>query len=73
MNPVMFVLGLLLIGVGFVTLIRRLHDRSLQETAVVLRGSHQVGSGIRTFAGLLVPIVASIAVGLAFVAVAVVR
>jgi hypothetical protein len=70
MNPVMFVLGLLLIGAGFVTLVRRLHDRSMHETMAVLRSSSRnVGPGIRAFAGLLVPIVTSIAAGVAFVVV----
>ena len=71
MNPVMFVMGLVSIGVGFVILVRRLHDRSRHETVVVLRNSrHSVVPSVTAFVGILAPIVTSIAVGVAFVAVA---
>lgn len=64
MNPVMFVLGVLSIGVGVVTLVWRLHDRSIHET---------LASSVTAFVGLLAPIVTSIAVGIAFVGVAAMR
>jgi hypothetical protein len=71
MNPVMFVLGVLSIGVGFVTLVRRLHDRSMHESLAVLRNSgRNVGPSVTAFVGLLAPIVTSIVVGVVFVRVA---
>lgn len=71
MNPAMFVLGLVSIGVGFVILVRRLHDRSMHETVAVLRNSrHNVVPSVTAFVGILAPIVTSIALGVAFVAVA---
>jgi hypothetical protein len=72
MNPVTLVLGLFLIGTGFVTLIWRLHDRSVHEAVALLRHTGgNAGRGVTGFVGLLVPIVTSIAAGLAFVAVGV--
>jgi hypothetical protein len=70
----MFVLGVLSIGVGFVTLVRRLHDRSMHETLAVLRSSGpNVGPSVTAFVGLLAPIVTSIAGGVAFVTIAAMR
>ena len=40
MNFVVLTFGILLIGTGFVTLIHKLHDRSMQESLVVLRSAH---------------------------------
>jgi len=71
MNPVMFVLGVLSIGVGFVTLVRRLHDRSMHESLAVLRNSgRNVSPSATAFVGLLAPIVTSIVVGVVFVRIA---
>jgi hypothetical protein len=63
--------GLLFIGAGFVTLVWRLHDRSIHEAIAVLRNSsHNVGSSISAFVGVLAPTVTAIAIGVAFVRVA---
>ena len=71
MNIVTLVFGLTLIGAGVVTLVRRLHDRSVQETILVLKNPiGDTPSAVSAFVGLLVPIVSSIAGGLAFVAIA---
>jgi hypothetical protein len=70
MNPVTLVFGVLLIGTGFVTLIRRLHDRSVQEALVVLRHARgDARPAVTAFVSLVVPIVSSIASGIAFLTV----
>jgi hypothetical protein len=70
MNFVTVALGILLVGAGFVTLVRKLHDRSIHETLAQLTYARgDIASAVSAFAGLLVPIVSSIATGLAFVAV----
>ena len=72
MSFMVLAFGILLIGTGFVTLIHKLHDRSMQESLVVLRNAHgDTGRAVRGFVSLLVPIVSSIATGLAILAVAV--
>jgi hypothetical protein len=74
MNPALFVLGVLLIGTGFVTLIKQLHDRRLQESLVEFRGPRgDAGRRVTAFLGLLAPIVTSIAAGVGFVAVGLMR
>jgi len=71
MNFVVLAVGILLIGTGFVTLIHKLHYRSVQESLLVLRNAHgDTGRAVAGFVGLLVPIVSSIASGLAILAVA---
>ena len=71
MNFVVLAFGILLIGTGFVTLIHKLHDRSMQESLLVLRSAHgDTGRAVARLVGLLVPIVSSIASGLAILAVA---
>jgi hypothetical protein len=71
MNFVVLAFGILLIGTGFVSLIHKLHDRSMQESLLVLRNAHgDTGRAVAGFVGLLVPIVSSIASGLAILAVA---
>jgi hypothetical protein len=71
MDFVVLTFGILLIGTGFVTLIHKLHDRSMQESLLVLRNAHgDTARAVAAFVGLLVPIVSSIATGLAIVAVA---
>jgi uncharacterized membrane protein HdeD (DUF308 family) len=70
MNVVTLVFGLTLIGAGFVTLVRRLHDRSMQESILVLKNPlGHAASAITGFTAVLAPIVSAIAGGLAFVAV----
>jgi hypothetical protein len=72
MNFVTVAVGILLVGAGFVTLVRKLHDRSIHEALAQLTyGRRDIASAVSAFAGLLVPIVSSIATGLAFVAVGV--
>jgi hypothetical protein len=72
MNLVTFVFGILLVGVGFVTLIRKLHDRSVHESLAVVRNAHgETARAVASFASLMVPIVSSIAGGIAFMALAV--
>ena len=68
MNFVALAVGILLVGAGFVTLIRRLHDRSVQESLVVLNAGRELAPAISAFAGLLAPIVTAIAGGVAFAA-----
>ncbi len=71
MDLVVLTFGILLIGTGFVTLIHKLHDRSMHESLAVVRNAHgDTGRAVVGFVGLLVPIVSSIATGLAIVAVA---
>jgi hypothetical protein len=71
MNFVVLAFGILLIGTGVVTLIHKLHDRSMQESLLVLRSAHgDTGRAVAGLVGLLVPIVSSIASGLAILAVA---
>lgn len=70
MNFVTLVVGLLLIGIGFVALVRKVHDRSLHQALAVLRDAPgDMAPAISAFVGLLVPIVSSIAGGVAFLAV----
>jgi tetrahydromethanopterin S-methyltransferase subunit F len=70
MSVMTFIVGLVLIVAGFVALVRKVHDRSIQETVAQLRYAHgDIAAGLSAFAGLLVPIVSSIATGLAFVVV----
>ena len=72
MSFMVLALGILLIGTGFVTLIHKLHDRSMQESLVVLTNAHgDTGRAVAGFVGVLAPIVSSIATGLAILAVAV--
>jgi hypothetical protein len=74
MSFIVLALGIFLIGTGFVTLIHKLHDRSMQESLVVLRSAHgDTGRAVAGFVSLLVPIVSSIATGLAMLAVAALR
>jgi hypothetical protein len=72
MSFIVLTFGILFIGTGFVTLIHKLHDRSMQESLVVLRNAHgDTGRAVAGFVSLLVPIVSSIATGVAILAVAV--
>jgi hypothetical protein len=72
MNVVTLVFGILLVGTGFVTLIRKLHDRSVHEALAVVRNAHgDTVQAVGSFVGMMVPIVSSIAGGIAFLAMAV--
>jgi hypothetical protein len=72
MNLVILAFGILLVGIGFVTLVRKLHDRSIHDTLAQLRFARgDTTSAITAFVSLLVPIVSAIASGIAFLAVAV--
>jgi hypothetical protein len=74
MSFMVLAFGILLIGTGFVTLIHKVHDRSMQESLVVLRNAHgDTGRALRGFVSLLVPIASSIATGLAILAFAALR
>jgi hypothetical protein len=72
MNFITLTLGILLVGSGFVVLIHKLHDRSVHDALAVVRAAH--GDTVRACAalvGLMVPIVSSIAGGLALLTLAV--
>jgi len=72
MELIVLTFGILLIGTGFVTLIHKLHDRSMQESLLMLRTAHgDTGRAVAGFASMLAPIVSSIATGLAMLAVGV--
>lgn len=72
MDLIVLTFGILLIGTGFVTLIHKVHDRSMQESLLMLRTAHgDTGRAVAGFATVLAPIVSSIATGLAMLAVAV--
>ena len=72
MNLISLLLGLLLIGTGFVVLIHKLHDRSVHEALAAVRDTHGTLAGsCAQFVGLMVPVVSSIAGGLALLALAI--
>ena len=72
MTFVTLAFGLILILGGFVILVRKVHDRSMHETFAQLTYAHgATAPALSAFVSLLVPIVSSIASGLAFLAVAV--
>ena len=71
MNLLFLACGLILIGGGFVALVRKVHDRTLHETLAVLTNAHgHTASALSAFAGVLVPILSSIASGIAILVVA---
>jgi hypothetical protein len=71
MNLLILAFGLLLVVGGFVTLVRRVHDRSIHESLAVVKFAHgDTAPAVSAFVGLLVPIVSSIASGIAFLVVA---
>jgi hypothetical protein len=71
MNFVFLAFGILLIGTGFVTLIHKVHDRSMHESLALLRNAHgDTARAVGGFVSLLVPIVSSIVTGLAILGVA---
>jgi hypothetical protein len=69
MTTLGLLLGTLLVGTGFVTFVWKLHDRSMHESLALFRNRRGgVGTALIGFVSLIVPIVSSIATGLAFVA-----
>ena len=72
MNFVTLAFGILLIGTGFVTLVRKLHDRTIHESLAQVQFAHgDTAPAVSAFVGVLVPIVSAIASGVAFVVVGV--
>lgn len=72
MNFVTLVFGLLLIGTGFVTLVRKLHDRSIHESLAQVRFAHgDTAPALSAVVGLFVPIVAAVASGIGLLVVGV--
>ena len=71
MNLITLVLGLFLVGTGFVVLIHKLHDRSVHEALAMIRDAHgDIVESCAQLVGLMVPVVSSIASGLALLALA---
>jgi hypothetical protein len=71
-NVVTLVFGILLVGTGFVTLIHKLHNRSFHEALAVVRDAHgDTVQAVASLASMMIPIVSSIAGGIAFMALAV--
>ncbi len=69
MSLATLVFGILLVGIGFVTLVRKLHDRSFHEALAVVRNAHgDTVQAVGSFVTMAVPIVSSIAGGIAVVA-----
>jgi hypothetical protein len=65
MNAIILVFGVLLVATGFVTLVRKVHDRSLQESLALVRHARGgAAPAVAAFAGLLAPVVSSIAAGI---------
>jgi hypothetical protein len=72
MNFVTLALGILLIGTGFVALVRKLHDRTIHESLAQMQFAHgDTAPAVSAFVSVLVPIVSAIASGIAFVVVGV--
>ena len=72
MNFVTLAFGILLIGTGFVTLVRKLHDRTIHESLAQVQFAHgDTAPAVSSFVSVLVPIVSAIASGIAFVVVGV--
>lgn len=73
MNVLTLVFGVLLILGGFVTLVRKVHDRSFQETVALLKYGHDKPPAISAFVALIVPIVSAISGGIGFLVFAALR
>jgi hypothetical protein len=70
MTLVAFLFGILLVGAGFVRLVWKLHDRSMHESLALLTAARgNAGQAVAALVSLIVPVVSSIAAGLAFVTV----
>ena len=68
MNVLTLLFGVSLILFGFVTMVRKVHDRSFQESVALLKYAPHKAPVISAFAALIVPIVSTISVGIAIVA-----
>jgi hypothetical protein len=72
MNFVTLAFGILLVGTGFVTLVRKLHDRTIHESLAQVQFAHgDTAPAVSAFVSLFVPIVSAIASGIAFLVVGV--
>jgi uncharacterized membrane protein YphA (DoxX/SURF4 family) len=67
MNVLTLFFGVSLILFGFVTMVRKVHDRSFQENAVLVKHARDKARAISAFVALIVPIVSAITVGIGFV------
>ena len=71
MNLITLVLGILLVATGFVVLIHKLHDRSVHEALAMVRDAHgNLVESCAQLVGVMVPVVSSIAGGLALMVLA---
>lgn len=68
MNVLTLFFGVSLILFGFVTMVRKVHDRSFQENAALLKYGRDKAPAISAFAVLIVPIVSAISGGIAILA-----
>jgi hypothetical protein len=66
MNVPTLLFGVLLTLVGFVALVRKVHDRSFQESVALMQFGRDKSPAISAFVALLVPIVSAISGGIAF-------
>jgi hypothetical protein len=66
MNVLTLFFGVSLILFGFVTMVRKVNDRSFQENAALLKDARYKAPVILAFVALLVPIVSAISSGIAF-------
>ena len=71
MNVLTLFFGVSLILFGFVTLVRKVHDRSFHESAVLLTDGRDKAPAISAFVALLAPIVSAISGGIAILMLAV--
>jgi uncharacterized membrane protein YhaH (DUF805 family) len=71
MNVLTLLFGVSLILFGFVTMVRKVHDRSFQESVALLQVARDKAPVISAFAALMVPIVSAISGGIAFLVLAV--
>ena len=67
MNVLTLFFGVSLILFGFVTMVRKVHDRSFQENAAMLKYGRDKAPAISAFVALIAPIVSAISAGIAFV------
>jgi uncharacterized membrane protein YdjX (TVP38/TMEM64 family) len=72
MNVLTLLFGVSLILFGFVTMVRKVHDRSLQESVALLKDARYKAPVISALALLIVPIVSAISGGIAILALGVI-
>ena len=68
MNVLTLLFGVSLILFGFVTMVRKVHDRSFQESVALLKDARDKAPVISAFTALIVPIVSAISGGIAILA-----